>query len=236
MACPGPRKKRHAADQHNELAKLLAEAVGRRYPLPDEPPHLVDVLGTRPNECVYCGQSGLNATNIDELITPTKGGTMRPCNRIPCCGSCNSSKGDKVGVDFEYWLLTRGMHDEGCRRHGRLVKPDRDKEIPPERAVAIARYIDAYGHVLAFTGQASTEFACGLAYLKGLHADVQEEVGRYLADARSDGAGQNLQDLTTRSSPGSMSAACASNRAHQINRKRPTPMASARVNSVLHAQ
>jgi 5-methylcytosine-specific restriction endonuclease McrA len=96
---PAKRRRRGPSDKNNELSKDVAEAVDRRYPLADPPRHIVDVLEGAADECLYC-RAKVGPDNIDELVPPRHGGTMRPCNRVGCCGSCNSSKGDKTGVDF----------------------------------------------------------------------------------------------------------------------------------------
>jgi 5-methylcytosine-specific restriction endonuclease McrA len=165
---PGKRKRRYIADITNELSKRLAEAIA----VPEscnEPPHLVDVLGTAHDQCIYCGRNELAKTNIDELIPPTQGGTMRSINRVPCCGNCNSSKSDKTLQDMELWLVTRGAHET-----------DQDYYIEGERAWVIAQYIDTYRKDLCFTGTKLHTFRLGLEQLTGMYRRVSEEVIRFL--------------------------------------------------------
>lgn len=49
------------------------------------------------NCCAYCGAI---ATSIDHVIPISKGGVDVLGNLLPCCRSCNSSKGTK---DIEFW-------------------------------------------------------------------------------------------------------------------------------------
>jgi hypothetical protein len=168
---PHRRKKRHTADKTNELAKKLAEALDARHPLLQAPPSLVDLLGTEDDECVYCSVRGLLKTNIDELVPPTRGGTMRDCNRVPSCVSCNSSKSNRVGEELDLWLVTRGTHD-GCKR----FKCDRDKYIGAERAATISGYVHAHRESLAFVGAAADEFERRFVRIVGHQVEFEAKV------------------------------------------------------------
>jgi len=52
--------------------------------------------------CCYCGSS--DPLSLDHLLSRRLGGTDAPENLLPCCPSCNSSKGDK---DLMVWFQKR---------------------------------------------------------------------------------------------------------------------------------
>ena len=54
--------------------------------------------------CTYCGQI---ANQIDHVIPVTKGGLHTIKNLVPCCKSCNSSKGNKT---VEEWQKTKTLY------------------------------------------------------------------------------------------------------------------------------
>lgn len=59
-------------------------------------------------KCFYCSAYiGGNCGNrtVDHVVPVSKGGLTVPSNLVPCCRSCNSSKGDK---DVVPWLRTSG--------------------------------------------------------------------------------------------------------------------------------
>ncbi len=53
--------------------------------------------------CAYCEKP---ATSIDHVLSIKNGGLDEPDNVVPCCGSCNSSKGAKL---WPYEWLGRGV-------------------------------------------------------------------------------------------------------------------------------
>lgn len=53
--------------------------------------------------CPYCGESNKKLT-VDHVVPISKGGTNSIENLIPCCGSCNSSKGNKSMEDWINYL------------------------------------------------------------------------------------------------------------------------------------
>ena len=66
---------------------------------------LTNILGfnVHGKKCIYCcGVS--NKSNTEEIIPITKNGRSNKMNIVTACGSCNSSKQDKVGKKLEEWL------------------------------------------------------------------------------------------------------------------------------------
>jgi hypothetical protein len=60
--------------------------------------------------CYYCGRAlslsgdkGLRPCR-DHIISRAKGGTDDPANIVPCCRSCNSTKGAKTVDEARHWL------------------------------------------------------------------------------------------------------------------------------------
>lgn len=56
------------------------------------------------NSCVYCGTK-LNKSNpvtLDHVVPLARGGIDGISNMVPCCGSCNSSKG---ASDVSSWYV-----------------------------------------------------------------------------------------------------------------------------------
>jgi len=102
----------------------------------------INILGLSPIQCAYC-DTVVKKTNWDELVPITKNGRMNASNQVPCCGSCNSSKGNKTGQDFELWLVTRGS----------LAHHHEDYYITCDRAISIIEYIDRYHDNLCYTDE-----------------------------------------------------------------------------------
>ena len=123
-------------------------------------PHLIDVLNLPHNMCVYC-DANVKSRNVDELIPITAGGSMQDVNRVPCCGSCNSSKGNRVGIDLEYWLVTRSIVGVNVISH--------------ERAIGIARYLDVYGSTIQLSGDAYVKFQAARKIIREHFRTFEEE-------------------------------------------------------------
>lgn len=68
-------------------------AVGSHSP--EELNRLFDMFQ---GNCAYC--IGGKATTVDHIVPLTKGGTNNIDNLVPCCRSCNSSKGNKFIGDW----------------------------------------------------------------------------------------------------------------------------------------
>jgi hypothetical protein len=162
------RRRLSPADRTNELAKQVAEEMESQFTV-TEPVDLASQLGVAPNECLYCARP-CKPRNIDELVPPTRGATMRRCNKVPCCGPCNSSKGAQTGEDLELWLVTRGSHAGESAFY-----------IPAERALAVAEYIRRHESTLRWTGAALDDFRRELAYREARYA----EVDRHMAERRT---------------------------------------------------
>lgn len=59
---------------------------------------LVDRYGSL---CAYCGENSANS--LEHIIPRSRGGTDRIGNLLPVCQSCNSSKGDKLLIEWRRW-------------------------------------------------------------------------------------------------------------------------------------
>lgn len=60
-------------------------------------------------DCVYCGAA---AVGVDHVIPTSKGGPDTIDNIVPCCLTCNTSKGD---LDVAEWLVgSRGVRNRSC--------------------------------------------------------------------------------------------------------------------------
>ncbi len=60
-----------------------------------------------PNVCYYCGEDDLMKIGADHMIPIKKGGGNYGENLVPCCSSCNSSKGSK---DMLEWMKLKKMN------------------------------------------------------------------------------------------------------------------------------
>ena len=59
--------------------------------------------------CPWCGgRLALENATIDHVIPLARGGTNYEGNLVPCCKSCNSSKQDRLPIEFMLWLKARG--------------------------------------------------------------------------------------------------------------------------------
>ena len=59
------------------------------------------------NKCAYCLSSkkkGSSGAFCDEFRATSQHGRMNKVNCIPCCGTCNISKGDKSGSELIKWI------------------------------------------------------------------------------------------------------------------------------------
>lgn len=83
---------------HDQRARK-ASAPGRGFTISD----WEETLELYGYSCAYCGTTGikLQQEHIDPLI---KGGAHDPDNIAPSCGTCNSSKKDRILI---IWLATR---------------------------------------------------------------------------------------------------------------------------------
>lgn len=62
------------------------------------------------SRCAYCGKQlpkdSIDAT-IDHVIPKTKGGRNNIENLLPCCRSCNTSKGVKTLEEYRFWYTCK---------------------------------------------------------------------------------------------------------------------------------
>ena len=56
--------------------------------------------------CGYCGKEGANT--LDHIVAESKQGTKEKNNLVPCCGSCNLSKGN---ASMEDWYTSQEFFD-----------------------------------------------------------------------------------------------------------------------------
>lgn len=95
-----------------EIQKMAKFAQGRRhqkrndFALTDE--EWVLAVEHFDNECAYCGDK-VHKLTYDHFIPFSSGGSFTKENLIPCCQSCNSSKGKKV---FKEWYSNQSFYDE----------------------------------------------------------------------------------------------------------------------------
>lgn len=84
----------------------VAQSQKRRARIRSIPTTLIaaEVSQLRELPCHYCEREG---GAIDHVIPITRGGQNTLSNCVPCCKSCNSSKGNKIGEEFEKWRLAR---------------------------------------------------------------------------------------------------------------------------------
>lgn len=120
------------ADSHARRArKLAAEVAG---PLPRSVYQKVIASGP----CVYCSAP---ATSVDHVRPLARGGHEAEYNLVPACGSCNSSKHDRLLTD---WDPVRVAHAAACSpavaaelkrelddaAQSGVVLPDRPRSVP----------------------------------------------------------------------------------------------------------
>jgi len=87
------------ADDHARRArKLAAEVAG---PLPRSAYQRVIASGP----CVYCGAP---ATSADHIRPLSRGGHEAEYNLVPACGSCNSSKRDRLLTEWDPVRVAHG--------------------------------------------------------------------------------------------------------------------------------
>ena len=52
--------------------------------------------------CYYCGSQLPDCFETDHVVPKSKGGTDEITNLVPCCKSCNSSKGTKTVEEYRH--------------------------------------------------------------------------------------------------------------------------------------
>ena len=60
--------------------------------------------------CHYCGSQ--SSLVLDHIVPKSRGGCNSEHNLIPCCFSCNSSKGVKEYQDFLEWMASERVSFE----------------------------------------------------------------------------------------------------------------------------
>lgn len=57
--------------------------------------------------CAQCSYCPAPATTVDHVVPLNRGGSHAEGNLAPACRSCNSSKGDKLLIEWRHWKTTR---------------------------------------------------------------------------------------------------------------------------------
>jgi 5-methylcytosine-specific restriction endonuclease McrA len=65
------------------------------------------VLSEKGFSCAYCGSN--EKLTVDHVVPLSRGGTSDLSNLVPCCFSCNSSKGNKTANEWIEYNLKRGI-------------------------------------------------------------------------------------------------------------------------------
>lgn len=86
---------RYATDP-DYRARRRASAEKRAWEFTDECTYEM-IVELRAQDCFYCGNEG---GSVDHLVPKCKGGEDRLDNLVPCCITCNSSKGTSDLEDF----------------------------------------------------------------------------------------------------------------------------------------
>lgn len=102
--------------------------------VPEDQPKLSEILGTRDNQCIYCGgpappinpQKRVEGDEIYPCTLPegydsTINGRYNSLNKYACCKSCNSSKNQKINDDFIKWIETGGIDNTIPLHHRPLI-------------------------------------------------------------------------------------------------------------------
>jgi len=92
------------SEQDEQEIRELYEKVKNTYG--------IDILGSDKtnNKCAYCGQPANSADHIHPLVNglSASGNITEIYNLLPCCATCNSSKG---GEDFVVWYNKKDTKD-----------------------------------------------------------------------------------------------------------------------------
>ncbi|MFJ7588418.1 HNH endonuclease [Streptomyces sp. NPDC097617] len=86
--------KRANPDAH---ARHKSKDRARRYGAEHEPYSRAEVFARWGSRCCYCNEP---ATSIDHVVPLSRGGHDVEANAVPCCKSCNSSKGRKTLAEW----------------------------------------------------------------------------------------------------------------------------------------
>ena len=92
-----------SSEEEQEIRNLYEE-VKNKYG--------IEILGynKKNNKCAYCGQPANSADHIHPLVNGAvaSGSITEIYNLLPCCATCNSSKG---GEDFIHWYSKKEVED-----------------------------------------------------------------------------------------------------------------------------
>ena len=91
--------------KHENPQKVFDQSVRRRMQIGDaqiSKDEWLHIMGMFDWRCFYCDDV-LTKENrsIDHIVPLSRGGKHRVSNLLPCCRSCNSSKNDKLGFDWD---------------------------------------------------------------------------------------------------------------------------------------
>ena len=101
--------------KHDAAARVMQQVEPAMRPRVETAPvkcivHYIEQCGARavpPKACVYCNAHIPGNRGLDELVPCTKHGRWNALNRVPCCASCNASKGNREGGAFKDWLVAK---------------------------------------------------------------------------------------------------------------------------------
>lgn len=119
------------------------------YPSEEEITQSYKELELEPGQCAYCLHTGNGKDHLKPLVTnglPT-GYITHINNLVPCCSSCNSSKGSKSFID---WYLSED-------NLSRLKEMGLSKDVIDERFEIISKYEQKIGDPIDYKSIVGTE-------------------------------------------------------------------------------
>ena len=83
------------------LERALQDCLARRKFGQKETEVVIDFFGSKPPQCVYCGNSEVQ--RWDHIVPISRGGETVLGNMVPACQVCDDSKGARL---FEDWIMS----------------------------------------------------------------------------------------------------------------------------------
>jgi 5-methylcytosine-specific restriction endonuclease McrA len=116
------------ADHRNailkDLAKRLETSVEPKVPLNYKHPF-------EKKKCIYCLSSKIGPAG-DEFRPISQRGRINKVNCVPCCGTCNSSKQDKCGLDLVDWIKKKASPAQFEKIMNWYMEHEKYMLIPPD--------------------------------------------------------------------------------------------------------
>lgn len=138
IANPEKRRAIRAKWQAKNRVKLAADAQ-RRRDIRRAGASVIEmeaVMAAAEGLCTYCGHPS-QALEFDHLTAITKGGTNSLDNLLPCCRTCNSSKGNRPAED---WLFDKF----GLEGLGRAIYMVENRKVEPAIYRLKKKAVEAY--------------------------------------------------------------------------------------------